>query len=997
MKSRRILISVTIVLSILMATFSVAQAVPPLPSSFHGTVKVHGENVEEGTVISAWINGVKYAETASLMYEGDSVFAIDVPGDDTSTVDVIEGGVDHDTIVFKIGDLEAFETGLWIKGTYVELNLSVEYITVTADPQTKVYGDDDPEELTFTYEPDDPPITFTGALSRDAGEDVGTYAITLGDLAATGYTIVFESANFTITPKAVTVAADTKTKVYGSADPALTYTVDPALVPGDSFTGDMGRVSGENVGEYAIFQGLLAIDDGNGGANYALTFVSANLTITQRDITIGADDKEKIIGDPDPALTYSILSGSLAYDDVITGDLVRDTGETLGTYPIRIGSLAIDDGNGGANYNLSFDEGILTIKQVPLTITANPASKVYGDSDPVITYTSSVPSVPLTGALSREAGEDVDTYAITIGTLSAGDQYAISLVSADFTITPKDASVTPDAASKTYGDADPTFTGNLEGFLVGDGVSAAYSRVAGETVAGGPYVISAVLSPVEVLTNYNITYNTAAFTITKKAASVTPDAASKTYGDADPTFTGVLTGFLPADGVSATYSRTAGETVAGSPYTISAVLSPAGVLGNYDITYTTAAFTITKKAASVTPNAASKIYGADDPVLTGVLTGFLAGDGVSATYSRVAGESVVSGPYLISAVLSSTDVLANYDVTYNTAYFTINPKPITITADAKSKVYGLPDPAFTYVVTGLEDSDSVVGGMARLPGENVATYAITIGTLTAGPNYSITFVSADLTITKRPITITADDKEKAIGDDDPELTYTITTGSLAYDNAITGDLVRDAGEALGTYPIKVGSLAIDDGNGGANYDLTFVQGTFTIKQITLTVTAQAKTKVYGTADPVFTYTVSDPLVPLTGSLSRVAGENVGTYAITIGTLSAGPDYAITLVSADLTISPRPITITADDKEKVEEDPDPELTYQITSGSLAFDDDIVGELSRVPGEDVDTYDILIGTLAIDDSNGGANYELTFVKGTLTIVTGTFYIFMPLVRR
>ena len=69
---------------------------------------------------------------------------------------------------------------------------------------------------------------------------------------------------------------------------------------------------------------------------------------------------------------------------------------------------------------------------------------------------------------------------------------------------------------------------------------------------------------------------------------MTPNAASKTYGDADPAFTGTLTGFLAADGVTATYSRTAGETVAGGPYTISATLSPAAVLGNYTITYNTA-------------------------------------------------------------------------------------------------------------------------------------------------------------------------------------------------------------------------------------------------------------------------------------------------------------------------------------------------------------------------------------------------------------------------
>ena len=64
----------------------------------------------------------------------------------------------------------------------------------------------------------------------------------------------------------------------------------------------------------------------------------------------------------------------------------------------------------------------------------------------------------------------------------------------------------------------------------GDGVTATYSRTAGETVLAGPYTISAVLSPAGVLSNYNITYNTASFTIEPQSASVTPNAASKTYG-----------------------------------------------------------------------------------------------------------------------------------------------------------------------------------------------------------------------------------------------------------------------------------------------------------------------------------------------------------------------------------------------------------------------------------------------------------------------------------
>jgi len=90
--------------------------------------------------------------------------------------------------------------------------------------------------------------------------------------------------------------------------------------------------------------------------------------------------------------------------------------------------------------------------------------------------------------------------------------------------------------------------------------------------------------------NYLWSSDSKAFTINKLAASVTPDAASKILGAPDPMLTGTLIGFLPGDGVTATYSRTAGETV--GTYTISATLSPAGVLGNYNIAYNTASFTI---------------------------------------------------------------------------------------------------------------------------------------------------------------------------------------------------------------------------------------------------------------------------------------------------------------------------------------------------------------------------------------------------------------------
>src|SRR5207253_59250 len=327
-------------------------------------------------------------------------------------------------------------------------------------------------------------------------------------------------------------------------------------------------------------------------------------------------------------------------------------------------------------------------------------SKIYGSVDPAFTGTlvGFLAADGVTATYSRTAGETVagSPYKINATLSPAGvlGNYNIIYNIAEFTIEKKDASVTPNAANKIYGSADPAFTGTLVGFLAGDGVTATYGRTTGETVAGSPYTISATLAPAAVLGNYNVTYNTADFTIDKKDASVTPNTANKTYGSADPAFTGTLVGFLTGDGVTATYTRTSGEAVAGSPYTISASLAPAGVLGNYNNTYNAADFTIEKKDASVAPNAASKTYGSADPAFTGTLAGFLAGDGVTATYSRTGGETVAGSPYTISATLSPAGVLGNYNITYNAAEFTINRKDASVTPNAASKTYGSIDPAF---------------------------------------------------------------------------------------------------------------------------------------------------------------------------------------------------------------------------------------------------------------------------------------------------------------
>src|SRR5207302_7543444 len=100
-------------------------------------------------------------------------------------------------------------------------------------------------------------------------------------------------------------------------------------------------------------------------------------------------------------------------------------------------------------------------------------------------------------------------------------------------------------------------------------------------------------------------------------------------------------GFVASHDITRTHSRSAGQNASPPTYHISATLAPAGVLSNYNITNAGAAFTIDKRDATWTTNPNSKTYGDPDPVglTTGSGSGFVAADGITATYSRVAGEN----------------------------------------------------------------------------------------------------------------------------------------------------------------------------------------------------------------------------------------------------------------------------------------------------------------------------------------------------------------------
>ena len=777
-----------------------------------------------------------------------------------------------------------------ITNTPGAFTITVKEASVIVDSKSKEYGSADPV-LTGTLTGFLGGDNVVAAYSRVAGETVlgGPYAITAvltPTAVLSNYNITNTPGAFTITVKEASVIVDSKSKEYGSADPVLTGTLT-GFLGGDNVVAAYSRVAGETVlgGPYAITAVLTPTAV---LSNYNITNTPGAFTITVKEASVIVDSKSKEYGSADPVLTGT-LTGFLGGDNVVAA-YSRVAGETVLGGPYAITAVLTPTAV-LSNYNITNTPGAFTITVKEASVIVDSKSKEYGSADPVLTgtLTGFLGGDNVVAAYSRVAGETVlgGPYAITavLTPTAVLSNYNITNTPGAFTITVKEASVIVDSKSKEYGSADPVLTGTLTGFLGGDNVVAAYSRVAGETVLGGPYAITAVLTPTAVLSNYNITNTPGAFTITVKEASVIVDSKSKEYGSADPVLTGTLTGFLGGDNVVAAYSRVAGETVLGGPYAITAVLTPTAVLSNYNITNTPGAFTITVKEASVIVDSKSKEYGSADPVLTGTLTGFLGGDNVVAAYSRVAGETVLGGPYAITAVLTPTAVLSNYNITNTPGAFTITVKEASVIVDSKSKEYGSADPVLTGTLTGFLGGDNVVAAYSRVAGETVlgGPYAITaVLTPTAVlSNYNITNTPGAFTITVKEASVIVDSKSKEYGSADPVLTGTLT-GFLGGDNVVAA-YSRVAGETVLGGPYAITAVLTPTAV-LSNYNITNTPGAFTITVKEASVIVDSKSKEYGSADPVLTGTLTGFLGGdnVVAAYSRVAGETVlgGPYAIT---------------------------------------------------------------------------------------------------------------------
>jgi hypothetical protein len=401
-----------------------------------------------------------------------------------------------------------------------------------------------------------------------------------------------------------------------------------------------------------------------------------------------------------------------------------------------------------------------------------------------------------------------------------------------------------------------------------------------------------------------------------------------------------------------------------------------------------AAFRITP-VLTVTADNVARFYGSANPNFTASFSGFQPGDSIADLTGALqfltgaTGTSPV-GQYALNVAQGTLASAQGYQFAFAPGILNVTPRPITITASNLSRVYGNANPALTFTVggQGLVNGDQLTGALTTTAGltTGIGNYAITQGSLAASNNYAVTFVAGQLTITPRPITITAESFSRIYGNANPALTFTLGGLGLVNGDQLTGALATSAGVTTG-----VGTAAITQGTltAGANYAVTFNPGVLTITPRPLSITAASLSRVYGNANPTLTFTLGGQgLVngdQLTGALAAAGvTAGVGTSPITIGTLTAGANYAVTFTPGVLTITPRPLTVAANNLSKTLGLADPLLTFLITSGDLVNGDQLSGSLLRDPGETIASFVIRQGTLSAGD-----NYALTFVPGTFTI--------------
>ncbi|MGE0076333.1 MAG: MBG domain-containing protein [Bacteroidales bacterium] len=860
-------------------------------------------------------------------------------------------------------------------------------------------------------------VTISGSTVTIVG--AGTVNITASQDGNSEYNPAGDVVqSLTINKKDLTISAEDKTKTYdgsGFTNFASTYSgfvnSENESVLGGTLTYAGTAMTATNAGTYIITPQGLTSD------NYTITFTDGSLEIGKAALTVTAEDKSKTYD----GSVYGVFTST--YAGFVNGENESALGGTLtyvgtATTAIDAGSYTITpQGLTSDNYAITFMDGSLEIGKAALTVTAEDKSKIY-DGSIYGVFTSAYAGFvngenesalggTLTYAGTATNAIDAGTYTITPQGLTS-DNYTITFMDGSLEIGKAALTVTAEDKSKTYdGSVFTNFTSSYGGFVNGENESAlggtlTYAGTAMNAIDVGTYTITP-----QGLTsdNYAITFMDGSLEIGKAALTVTAEDKSKTYdGSVYGVFTSAYAGFVNGENESVlsgtlTYAGTATTATNAGTY----IITPQGLTSdNYAITFANGSLEIGKAALRVTAEDKSKTYnGSVYGVFTSTYGGFVNGEnesvlGGTLTYTGTATTAIDAGSYTISPQGLTSD---NYTITFTDGSLEIDKAALTVTAEAKSKIYdGSIYGAFTSAYAGFVngEDESALGGTLTYAG--TATNAIDAGTYTITPqgltsdNYTITFTDGSLEIGKAALTVTAEDKSKTYDGS----VYGVFTS--AYGGFVNGENESALGGALtyagtatnaidaGTYTITPQGLTSD------NYTITFMDGSLEIGKAALTVTSEDKSKTYdGSVYGVFTSAyagfVNGENESVLGGTLTYAGTattatNAGTYTITPQGITSD-NYTITFMDGSLEIGKAILTATADNKSKYVGEDNPAFTITYSGFVNSEDVSVIEELpvasTSANNESIaGNYDIVL--------TGGAdnNYSFNLVKGVLAVI-------------
>ncbi len=499
------------------------------------------------------------------------------------------------------------------------------------------------------------------------------------------------------------------------------------------------------------------------------------------------------------------------------------------------------------------------------------------------------------------------------------------------------------------------------------------------------------------LANYREKTITCTFTVTPKDITVTITPNDGVYGSTKAA-TATPDGLASGEDLGIVWSYTGTGTHVPPTdvgnYTVSLTVSNK----NYNLTGEDfASYNITRAPLTVTAKSDAPdntiTYGDEAPKYSFTVSGWQYDDQAELeSQITVTGDYVRGNNFGTYYITLNKPEFSNYDVTWNDAELTVQQRKISIDIGDQSAGYTGTEPDVDntkYTLSSGEELSDLSAGITLLKAEGAAagTYAITLGEW-SNENYVVTQASAG-TFTISPADFTGKETVKGF-----DVTYKGEAYSI-FENALLSGVKTVDGTQLsaenwsfkvdGAAQPSVKDVKVENGEVTA-YDVSFTltapnhndfKGTFeiTIRQATLTVSAQNATVTYGDAAQAMTVKYSGFVGGegdenganegiLGGSLSFAWDEEyaVGDAADSVYTATpqgfTSDNYAIQYESGTLTVQKRKITIVIGDQSAPYTGREPSVSsafeagYTYAGGSLAeYADGTAGiRLEKEPGAD-----------------------------------------------